>query len=82
MIVVTVRCRFSNGGKGRDWRRRGEEKGGSLNLSLDGAWRDGVRVRVGSVWRRRGGAAEAMVLGDVRASKNVQGRRRNERRIK
>lgn len=55
-----------------------------MNLSLDGAWRDGVRVRVrvGSVWRRRGGAAEAMVLGDVRASKNVQGRRRNERRIK
>lgn len=36
-----------------------------MNLSLDGAWRDGVRMRVGSVWRRRGGAAEAMVFGDA-----------------
>jgi len=56
-----------------------------LNLSLDGAWRDGVRMRVGSVWRRRGGAAEAMVFGDAeqvrkcREGDGMQGESNNER---
>lgn len=56
-----------------------------MNLSLDGAWRDGVRMRVGSVWRRRGGAAEAMVFGDAeqvrkyREGGEMKGESNNER---
>lgn len=56
-----------------------------MNLSLDGAWRDGVRMRVGSVWRRRGGAAEAMVFGDAeqvrkyREGDEMKGESNNER---
>jgi len=56
-----------------------------LNLSLDGAWRDGARMRVGSVWRRRGGAAEAMVFGDAeqvrkyREGDEMKGESNNER---
>lgn len=56
-----------------------------MNLSLDGAWRDGVRMRVGSVWRRRGGAAEAMVFGDAeqvrkyREGDGMKGESNNER---
>lgn len=56
-----------------------------MNLSLDGAWRDGARMRVGSVWRRRGGAAEAMVFGDAeqvrkyREGDEMKGESNNER---